>query len=111
MKLKYLIILFVLFIFSCTSIDDSYNKKIEEKIYYSSSGFALIYETSLFDNKVITKKLNNSVISISHRTLKKNTLVKITNPNNSKFIISKFQKNQNFQKFLILRLVKKLQIF
>ncbi len=107
MKSKYIIILFLLFIYSCATSANKQNKINKEKIYYSSSGFALIYDNHLFDEKIITKKLDSSIISVSHRALKKNTLIKIINPVNSKFIITKISKKSNFPKIFNIAITQK----
>ena len=63
------------------------NKKIE-KNYYSSKGFALVYEDSYFDDGLINKKLKNDEIKVMHSFLKRNTPVKIINPDKTFISIS-----------------------
>jgi hypothetical protein len=55
---------------------------------YKNSGFALVYEDSLKKDKKISKKIDNRSLKIFHKTLKKNSFVKITNPTNGKSIIA-----------------------
>ena len=71
------------FLYSCA---DYKTTKIGEKKYYSSTGFALIYDDSLYLNKVVNKKINNEDFIVVHSLLKINTPVKIINPSNSKYI-------------------------
>ena len=59
-------------------------KKVEQKkVFYNSNGFALIYDENFYKDKVVSKKINNDEIMVMHNTLKKNTPVKIINPENS----------------------------
>ena len=57
-------------------------KKTQEidKKYYSSIGFALIYDDILFDQGILNKKINNNEIVVLHSFLKKNTPIKLINP-------------------------------
>jgi len=96
MKLnKFFLLFFLLFIFSSCA-DLKVNKKIENKKYYSSSGFALIYSDDLFQDRVVNKKLNNSKIVVMHNILRTNTPIKIINPINSRFIDTKVHKQAIF---------------
>ena len=98
MKLKQTSILFffIFFLFSCA--DYKINKKPDkiEKQYYSSSGFTLIYDDELFLAKVVNKKINNNDIVILHNFLKKNTPVKIINPENSMTVEAKILRKANY---------------
>ena len=82
---------------SCVQIPDELNKneiKLEKK--YSNSGFALIYDESL--NKI--KKLDNKSLMIYHKSLKRKSTVKITNPKNDKSLIAEVKSNnQKFSDF------------
>ena len=62
------------------------NNKVDNKIYYSSTGFTLIYENLLYENKTVNRKIDNDEILVLHSTLNKNTPIRITNLDNSKFI-------------------------
>ena len=88
-------ILFVFFLYSCADYNTVTKK---EKIYYSSIGFALIYDDTLYEQKIVDKKLKKENQVIMHNFLKKNTPVKIINPLNSKFIETKVYKKANFPK-------------
>ena len=66
MKINKIHILFIfIFLYSCAGYEKNKSAKDDNKIYYSSSGFALIYE-----DKTINKKINNELILILHSTLK-----------------------------------------
>ena len=89
------------------------NYKVEkepERKYFSSSGFALIYDDNLFKG-VINKKLNNDKIVVVHGTLKKNTPIKILNPKNSKYIESKIYTNAKYPKIFNIVITKKIASF
>ena len=98
MNLKKIILTFVYIttLYSCA--DYSVNKDIQKKVkqYYSSSGFALIYEDELYIQKVVNKKINNEDIKVMHSLLKMNTPIKIINPVNSKFIETKIYKKASY---------------
>ena len=96
MKFSYLI-LFILFLSNCDQnnfqLSDKKIKNFEKK--YSNSGFALIYSP-----KLDIKNLNERSLNIFHSSLKKKSLVKITNPNNKKSIIAEVKSNKVvFSKF------------
>ena len=78
--IKYLPILLLL---SCAEFKNNQSSK-QEKKYYNSKGFALIYNESLFRDKVVKKKITNDKIVVVHSHLKRGTSIKIVNPNNSK---------------------------
>ena len=82
---------------SCVQIPNELNKneiKLEKK--YSNSGFALIYDESL--NKI--KKLDDRSLMIYHKSLKRKSTVKITNPKNDKSLIAEVKSNnQKFSDF------------
>ena len=79
----------VIALYSCADYSVYNINQSKEKQYYSSSGFALIYEDDLYKQKVIDKKINNEDIRVMHSFLKINTPIKIINPNNSKIIETK----------------------
>jgi len=91
--MKFLIKIFffiiIIFVNSCANIS---NQKINNKIeknYFNSKGFALIYEDALYKNRTLNKKINNDKYVVLLSFVKKNSLVRITNPDNSKFIDAK----------------------
>ena len=95
---KLFYVIFVLTVYSCANmqIKPAINK--EEKKYYSSSGFALIYEKELHKQKIINKKIDNDSIQIMHNFLKVNTPVHIINPQNSKVVEAKISKRASYPK-------------
>jgi len=96
--LKKIIVLPILFLFlnSCADYKVKQKSSLEDKKYYSSSGFALIYDEKYYEDKVINKKLDNNKLLVMHNFLKRNTPIKIINPDNSKFIETKIYKKTNY---------------
>ena len=64
MNLKKIIITFVCIstLYSCADYVAKDDIKKKERQYYSSSGFALIYEDSLYSQKILNKKINKEEI-------------------------------------------------
>ena len=94
-KIKiYLII--ILFISSCANYKTGKPLNKIEKTFYSSSGFALIYNEDLFTQGLVNKKINNERIYIMHSFLKTNTLIKIVNPITFKSVTAKVNKRAKY---------------
>ena len=90
-----LIIFFFAFLVGCEQYSAS--KKITDRNIsskYKNSGFALIYKDILKDKKIISKKIDNRSLLIFHKSLKKNSFVKITNLKNHKTIIAEVASNK-----------------
>ena len=114
--MNYRLIIYLLFSFFLLSCDQSLSKKtkkIELKIEnrYKNSGFALIYD----ENLLKIKKLEKRSLNIYHKSLKKRSKVKITNPNNGKFLIAEVKSNRvKFSNFynsiLSQRIAEELEI-
>ena len=77
---KFIIIFNSLLLFSCANYEVNKSTSFDERKYYNSKGFALIYEDELYEQKVVNRKINNDQLSLLHDTLKRNTIVEITNP-------------------------------
>ena len=107
------IILLIVFIHTLTSCAD-YNvnkaKQRIEKQYYSSKGFALVYNDDLYKQKVINKKINNEDILVMHSFLKINTPIKIINPYNSKIIETKIYRKASYPKIFNSVISKKIAL-
>ena len=93
MNSKFLLILFIsIFLISCdqslntTSLKK--NVKIEKK--YSNLGFALVYNENL--QKI--KNIDERSLNIYHKSLKRKSIVKITNPKNKKSLIANVKSNR-----------------
>ena len=87
-----LIIFFTFFIYGCELSSDNKNKKLSFEIEnkYKNAGFALIYNDDLTD----IKKIEARSLNIYHKTLKKKSMVKITNPENGISLIAEVKSNK-----------------
>jgi len=114
--MKYKTILSVFFILVLTNCDqyDSQNltkNNFEIKERYSNSGFALVYDDKLKN----IKKLETRSLNIYHKSLKKRSSIKITNPKNGKYLIAEVKSNNvKFSNFynsvLSLRIAEDLEL-
>ena len=95
--MNYKSLLIVLFIFLLGCEQNNLNKNVlnqEIVTKYKNSGFALVYDPSLKKEKKISKKIDNRSLLIFHKSLKKNSFVKITNPVNQKTVIAEVISNK-----------------
>ena len=85
-------LIFSLFLLSCEQSLNKKSNKIDIKIEnrYKNSGFALIYNENLSN----IKKLEKRSLNIFHRSLKRKSIVKITNPENGKYLIAEVKSNR-----------------
>ena len=100
MHYKHTIIVLLIFLNSC--VNYPIDKKIEtkqRKNYYLNKGFALVYNDDLYKKKLIKVKIENRSLIILQRNLKENSIVKITNLINSKYIITKVGKRAEYPFF------------
>ena len=98
MNYKYLLIFLISFVFFGCDQNINKTKKINTNIEkrYSNSGFALIYDEKL--EKV--KKIDDRSLFIYHKSLKRKSTIKITNPKNGKSLIAEVKSNrQKFSEF------------
>lgn len=81
---------------------------------FINKGFSLIYSDKLYDNKIISKKINERSLVIFQKNLKKNTIVKITNILNNKSVIATVGSNADYPLFnnavLSLRIVDEIKL-
>ena len=110
MKSKKLILFLILSLQLYACADSQRVKTIidKEKHYFSSSGFALVFENNLYVQKVVNRKLNNDHIVVMHSVLKRGTPVKIINPENSKIVETKIDKKANYPKIFNVVISKKV---
>ena len=110
MKFNLTHICIFVFLFSCTQDMKIIKKQIKiEEPTYSSKGFALIYEDSIFQKKIVNKKLNNDQNYVLHSFLKNNTLINISNPFNSKSLTAKIRKTFKYPSMYNIVITKKMQ--
>ena len=111
MKFNLIYIYIFIFLFSCTQDMKIIKKHSKVKVReptYSSKGFALIYEDSIFERKIVNKKLNNDQNYVLHSFLKNNTLVSISNPFNSKSLTAKVRKTYKYPSIYNIVITKKM---
>ena len=110
MKLSKILFIFACFflIFSCADYKSNKITQKEDKKYFSSKGFTLIYEDKLYKEKVILRKIDNSRIIIMHDTLKVKTPVKVINPDNSKSVEATIYKKLDYPKIFNSIISKKI---
>ena len=114
MKYNFFLILLIVLVTSCAS--NNYKTVNVDPIFekFSNNGFALIYNDKLYNDKIISKKMDARDLIIFQRNLRKGTSVKITNPFNSKTIIAKVGKKANYPSFnnsvVSIRISKELEI-
>ena len=81
---------------------------------FINKGFSLIYNDKFYDNKIISKKIDERSLVIFQKNLKKNTIVKITNILNNKSIIGTVGSNADYPSFnnavLSLRIADKISL-
>ena len=110
MKFKITFFLIFLFFFSCSP----HYTKLSNKEPYNTQGLAYIYNEKDFKDKIINKRLNNSLVQVSHRSIKPNALIKLINPKTKESIVVKNLKNSKYPelyKIIITETVaKKLSI-
>jgi hypothetical protein len=66
---------------------------------FINKGFSLIYRDKFYDNKIISKKIDERSLVIFQKNLKKNTIVKITNNLNDKSVIGTVGINADYPLF------------
>ena len=83
--MKFKILFTLIFLISCST---NYTK-LDNRKPYNAIGLALIYNEQDYIDKVISKKLNNDILQISHKDLKNGTLVKLINPKTKETLVIK----------------------
>ena len=88
----YIIIFSFFLLFSCETTTDKSSTKINSKseVRYKNLGFALIYN----DNIEEIKKIDERFLDIYHKSLKRKSIIKITNPENDKYVIARVKSNR-----------------
>ena len=98
MRFNFFFYILIVFIFasSCATSNISTKHEVKEKELYANTGFALIYNDQLFESGIINKKLVSSEMVVLHSSLKKNTMLKLYNPINSKTVNVKVLKKAKY---------------
>jgi len=90
MNYKKLLIIFFILLYGCETSTKNKELKFKPENRYKNSGFALIYSDNLDDIKEIEPRS----LMIYHKTLKKKSMVKITNPINGLSLIAEVKSNK-----------------
>ena len=91
MNYRIIIILFISFILlGCETTQKIKKNQINIDNRYKNSGFALVYNSNLKD----IKKIESRSLNIYHKSLKRKSIVKITNPENNKYLIAEVKSNR-----------------
>ena len=92
MKFRITIIFLLIFSYGCeqSKSTKSLNKNIAFDKKYKNLGFALIYNET--DHKI--RNFEERSLNIYHKSLKKRSMVKITNPRNGKSLIAEVKSNR-----------------
>jgi hypothetical protein len=89
MNFKLFKIIIFLILTNCTIYhSDKKNVEFINKKSFINKGFALLYSNSLYEKKIITKKINDRDLIIFQKNLKKGTSVRIKNILNDKTILA-----------------------
>tara|TARA_Y100000741_G_C18208395_1_gene540686 strand:+ start:325 stop:1062 length:738 start_codon:yes stop_codon:yes gene_type:complete len=110
--MKYFNIIIIFLLFSCVPIEKNPDILFEQS--FGNTGFTLIHSKKLFDNKTVSKMLDERSLVIFQRNLKLNTNVKITNIINNKSIVAKVGNSAEYPSFynsvISIRIAKELEI-
>ena len=91
MNYRIIVILFISFILlGCETTQKIKKNQINIDNRYKNSGFALVYNSNLKD----IKKIESRSLNIYHKLLKRKSIVKITNPENNKYLIAEVKSNR-----------------
>ena len=112
MNYRIITIIFLSFIlFGCETTQNVKKKQLNIESRYKNSGFALVYNNNLEN----IKKIESRSLNIYHKSLKRKSIVKITNPKNNKYLIANVESNRiKFPNFynsvLSLRIAEELEL-
>jgi hypothetical protein len=92
MKYRIIIIFLCILSYGCeqSQLDKSLEKKIPIEKKFKNIGFALIYD----ENENNIRNFDHRSLNIYHKSLKRKSMVKITNPNNGKSLIAEVKSNR-----------------
>ena len=91
MNYRIITIIFLSFIlFGCETTQNVKKKQLNIESRYKNPGFALVYNNNLEN----IKKIESRSLNIYHKSLKRKSTVKITNPKNNKYLIANVESNR-----------------
>ena len=101
------LLIFTFFLSACVSGTYQPNKAIIEETP-TTKGFVLVYEESLKKDKILRKRIKNDELQVIHNKIKKNSLIDIFNPVNSKSLKAKVIAKDNYPNIYRLVVSKKI---
>ena len=105
---KIITFFFIFLITSCAEYKINKKSSEVEKKLFSSSGFALVYDESLYKDGILSKKMRKEGLIVFHSFLKKNTPIKIINPINSKVVSTKVYSKADYPDIFVLTVSKEI---
>ena len=84
--MNYKLLIFFLLIISCATPSKKVQEEIKIQKIFSNKGFALLYSDDINKNNLISKKIEERSLIIFQKNLEENTIVKITNLLNNKYL-------------------------
>ena len=96
--MNYRIILILFFLYSCAT-PTKLPEEVKTQREFSNRGFALLYNEKLKKNKKVNKQLDERSLTILQKNLKEDSIVKITNLLNDKYLIAKVGPKSNYPIF------------
>jgi len=104
LKMRFKVIFFIFLLTSCSTG----TIKKDTVDLYRATGFALIYSQKDYEDRIISGKLDEDELQIAHDKIKKNSIVKITNPENKKSLELKVSKKITYPGFFKIIITKKV---
>ena len=100
MNYKYFLIIIFFIINGCATYNIANNEiKNFDKINFKNRGFTLVYNDNLYEQKIISKKIDNRSLIIFQKNLRKGTTVRVKNILNQKNIIAKVGNKSKYPLF------------
>ena len=103
--MKFKIIFIIFFLTSCASSNRSVDY-LRNTQTFSLKGFALVYDEKDFENKIVSKKIDNSKLLIARNTLSRDKILVLTNPENNKSIRLPVHKKVRYPAFYNVLITK-----
>ena len=75
----------------------------------NTTGFAYIYNENDYYNKIVSSKFDSNSLIVAHNILGAGKLIKITNPENKKFIVLKNKKRVKYPSFYKVMITSAVQ--
>jgi len=100
--MKFNILILFFFFISCSP----HYTKIDNRKPYNSTGFAYIYNVNDYEKKIIKHKLDNNLLEIAHKDLRRGALIKLINPKTKESLVLKNTKKIQYPDFYKILITK-----